>query len=265
MLLALDVGNTNITLGLFRGEEELIRTWRLSTDRERTADEYGSIIVGLLQTADLSHQDVAAMVVACVVPPAAAPLREMARRYFHTDPLFVEPGVRTGIAIVTDNPQEVGADRIANAVSAFGRHGGPAVVVDIGTATTFDAISAKGEYLGGAIAPGIGIASEALFSRTAKLPRVELRRPTHVIGRNTVASIQSGLVFGYAALIDGLVMRLTRELAPPDGEGVRVIGTGGHSDVLADEIRTIQFLEPDLTLDGLRRIWRRNHGKRSRC
>ena len=265
MLLALDVGNTNITLGLFRGEEELVGTWRVGTSSGRTADEYGSIIVALVQAAGLSPRDIAAMVVACVVPQAAGPLREMAQRYFRTDPLFVEPGVRTGIAIVTDNPQEVGADRIANAVSAYGRHGGPAVVVDIGTATTFDAISAKGEYLGGAIAPGIGIASEALFSRTAKLPRVELRRPPHAIGRNTVASIQSGLIFGYAALIDGLVARLSIELAPPAGAGVRVIGTGGHFDVLAEEVQTVQFVEPDLTLDGLRRIWHRNHGKRSRC
>ena len=264
MLLALDVGNTNVTLGLFRGEEPLIGTWRLRMDRERTADEYGSLIVGLLQAEEVTRRDVTDLVIACVVPPAATPLREMARRYFQVDPMFLEPGVRTGIAIVTDNPQEVGADRIANAVSVYARHGGPALVVDIGTATTFDAISEKGEYLGGVIAPGIAIAAEALFARTAKLPRVELRRPAQVIGRNTVASIQSGLVFGYAALIDGLVARIISELAPPAGDGVRVIGTGGHSEALAREIRSIQIVEPDLTLDGLRRIWARNRAGRAR-
>ena len=263
MLLALDIGNTNITIGLFR-EDRLLGTWRLSTARERSADEYGPLILGLLKTAGLDPAEVTDLVVASVVPPAVAPIREMARRYFAVEPLLVEPGVRTGIPILTDNPQEVGADRIANAASAFARHGGPTVVVDLGTAVTFDAISAKGEYLGGVIAPGLGIAAEALFARTARLPRVELRRPAQVIGRNTIASVQSGLIFGYAALIDGIVARLTTELAPPDGEGVKVIGTGGHSDAVAEETRSIQVVESDLTLDGLRRIWSRNHGGRAR-
>ncbi len=263
-LLVLDIGNTTITAGAFLGES-LAGPWRVSTRRERSADEYGILLHGLLRAAGLDPAGVGAVIVSCVVPPVVATVTEMAQRYFGTEPLFVEPGVKTGIAILTENPQEVGADRIVNAVSAFARHGGPAIVVDFGTATTFDAVSARGEYLGGVIAPGIGIAAEALFTRAAKLPRVDIRRPRQVIGRNTVASIQSGLLLGYAALVDGIVRRMAAELAPPAGEGVVVLATGGHAATLAGECQTIQQVEPDLTLDGLRRIWERNVPGRPRC
>ncbi|MFQ5700458.1 MAG: type III pantothenate kinase [Acidobacteriota bacterium] len=258
MLLAVDVGNTHTTLGLFGDDSRLDGTWRISTDRERTADEYGVAFSSLLQTGGHARAAVSALAIACVVPPAVPPLREMSRRYFGADALLVEPGVRTGIAIRTDTPREVGADRIANAVAAHERYGSPVVVVDLGTAITLDAISEAGDYLGGIIAPGMAIAAEALFARAAKLPRVELRAPEQVIGKNTVASIRSGLVYGFASLIDGLVERVVRELAPPEGRGVRVISTGGHSALLADEVKRIESSEPDLTLHGIHCIWTRN-------
>jgi type III pantothenate kinase len=262
-LLVLDAGNTQVTIGVWRGEA-LSGPWRLATIHERTADEYGILVGGLLEHAGIAPRDLEGVALCCVVPPLLAPLTEMARGRLALEALVVEPGVRTGISIQTDHPLEVGADRIVNAVAAFGRHGGPALVVDFGTATTVDAVSARGEYLGGAIAPGVGIASEALFARASRLPRVEIRRPRQVIGRNTVAAIQSGLVHGYASLIDGLVRRMASELAPPDGSGVRVIATGGLAPAIAGECVTLERIEPDLTLDGLRRVWERNRTSRTR-
>jgi type III pantothenate kinase len=263
-LLVLDIGNTAISVGVFLGDR-LHGPWRLSSRRERSADEYGILLRGLLQAAEIDPGAVSRIAVSCVVPPVVAAISEMAGRYFGAEPLFVGPGVRTGMPILTDNPHELGADRIVNAVAAFARHGGPTVVVDFGTATTFDAISARGEYVGGVIAPGVSVAAEALFQRAAKLPRVELRKPRQVIGRNTVASIQSGLVHGYAALVDGIVSRMAQELAPPEGKEVTVIATGGHAATMAAECRSFEKVEPDLTLDGLKRIWARNQPGRPRC
>jgi type III pantothenate kinase len=230
----------------------------MGTRHERTGDEYGLLLRGFLSAAQIEPGQIEGVAVSCVVPPVRAAIAEMARQTFSMEPLFIDPGVRTGLPILTDNPQEVGADRIVNAVAAFARHGGPTVVVDFGTATTFDAISARGEYLGGVIAPGVGIAAEALFQHAAKLPRVEITRPRRVIGRNTVSSIQSGLLFGYAGLVNGIVERMRIEMAPPRGDGVQVIATGGHAATIADECPILEIIEPDLTLDGLRRIWERN-------
>lgn len=264
MLLALDIGNTTITAGVYR-DDQLMGPWRLGTRHERSSDEYGLILRGLLSGGGITTDRIQGMAVCCVVPQVRAAIDEMARQIFAVTPLFIEPGIKTGLPILTDNPQEVGADRIVTAVAAYARHGGPTIVVDFGTATTFDAISARGEYLGGAIAPGIGIGAEALFQRTAKLPRVELTCPRHVIGRNTVASIQSGLLNGYAALVEGLVKRMGLELAPPAGKGVKVIATGGHAAALAEPCSVLNTIEPDLTLAGLRLLWNRNRPEAMRC
>ncbi len=257
MLLVLDAGNTTITAGAY--EDQALRgPWRFSSRRERTADEYALILRGLLSGENLAPSQFTGVAVSCVVPPLRTVLEGVCTGLFGVEPLFIEPGVRTGLPIHTDHPQEVGADRIVNAVAALARHGGPAVVVDFGTATTFDAISAEGAYLGGAIAPGIGIAAEALFQRAARLPRVDLVRPERVIGRNTVASIQSGLVYGYASLVEGIAQRMRCELAPPDGEKVAVIATGGLAETIAAECSVVSHVEPELTLEGLRLIWQRN-------
>ncbi len=244
-------------MGVFQGER-LVGPWRMGTLPERTSDEYGLLLRGFLAGEQILPAQVEGLAVSCVVPPVRAAVAEMALRSFSCEPLFIEPGVKTGLPILTDNPQEVGADRIVNAVAAFARHGGPTVVVDFGTATTFDAISARGEYVGGVIAPGVGIAAEALFQHAAKLPRVEIARPRNVIGRNTVASMQSGLLFGYAGLVNGILERMIVEMAPPLGDGVQVIATGGHAATIAGECPRLKTIEPDLTLEGLRRIWERN-------
>lgn len=264
MLLVLDIGNTTITAGVYQGDR-LMGPWRLGTRHEQSSDEYGLILRGLLSAGGVTTDQVGGIAICCVVPQVRAAMDEMARRIFEVTPLFIEPGIKTGLPILTDNPQEVGADRIVTAVAAFARHGGPTIVVDFGTATTFDAISARGEYLGGVIAPGIGIGAEALFQRAAKLPRVELTRPRQVIGRNTVAAIQSGLIHGYAALVEGLVQRIGLELAPPAGEGVKVVATGGHGATLADTCPVLSTMEPDLTLAGLRLLWNRNRPEAMRC
>jgi type III pantothenate kinase len=253
MLLTLDVGNTNVTLGVFDGRE-LKATWRFASDVERLPDEYGVLILSLLQHEGLSPEDVTEAVMACVVPDLEPVYEQICRRYFNIHPLHVGTGVRTGLKILYDTPRDVGADRVADAVAAIHEYGPPLIVVDLGTATVFDAINTEGEYLGGAIAPGLGIASEALFRRAAKLYRVELELPKSVIGRNTITAIQSGILFGYVGLIEGIVARMQEEL----GGQAKVIGTGGYAEIIARETKVIDQVNQNLTLDGLRMIHEMN-------
>jgi type III pantothenate kinase len=253
MLLCIDIGNTNITLGLFEGAA-LGPRWRLSTEHERMPDEFGLQVTGLLALAGKSPADIGGVAIASVVPPLTGRWIETCRIYLKTNPLVVDAGVRTGVKIRYEDPRAVGADRIVDAAAAFRLYGGPACIVDLGTATTFDAISAEGEYLGGAIAPGIGVAAQALFQRTAKLPRVEISRPPAAIGRNTIHALQSGLLFGYVGLVEGMVARFREELGPE----MKVIGTGGEVELLARETKVIEILAPWLTLDGLRMIYEMN-------
>jgi len=259
MLLAIDVGNTNITFGLFRGQK-LQRTWSLSTDIHRTAAEYEIQIDSLFQRAGHSPVEVDAVVIGNVVPPLQAPYEEVVRNLFGLSPYRVSAvNGDTGLKILVDNPAEVGADRIANAVACSCHYGGPAIVVDMGTATTFDVISADGAYMGGAIAPGLQIASEALFERAAKLPRVELVPPPSPIGRNTVHAMQSGTVFGYVGLVRGLIHRLREELREDADAEPRVIATGGLASAIARHSGVIDVVDPHLTLEGLRLLYLRNH------
>ena len=253
MLLAVDIGNTETVVGVFR-DGELAWRWRMATDPERTADELALLFGGFLQQQGLSFdRNVTGVVLSSVVPSSTQAMREMVSRYFRFPAVVVEPGVKTGVAVATDNPKEVGADRIVNALAAFEQYGGPAIVVDFGTATTFDVVSEKGEYLGGAIAPGVQLAARALFDHTALLPLVELSAPSSVIGKNTVDSVQSGLVFGYASMIDGMVERISKELGSPT-----VIATGGLAPMVIGECRTIDHHEPWLTLEGLRLVYEKN-------
>ncbi|HLC05134.1 MAG TPA: type III pantothenate kinase [Anaerolineales bacterium] len=253
MLLAIDIGNTNITLGLYP-EKEITHAWRLATAHERMPDEYGLQLLGLLEHADCAPGMIEAIALASVVPPLTGTFVHACRMYLNRSPFVVDAGVKTGVRIRYEDPKSVGADRVADAAAVKQFYGGPACIVDFGTATTFDAISREGDYLGGAIAPGIGIASEALFQRTAKLPRVDLARPSAAIGRNTVTAIQSGLVFGYVGLVEGMVARFRAEL----GQDMHVIGTGGLAELITAETDVIQHLAPWLTLDGLRIIWELN-------
>lgn len=254
MILVMDIGNTNIVLGVYDGKK-LISYWRIATDKNKTADEYGLTIVQLFLYEHLKVEEVDGIIISSVVPPIMYSIEHMCRKYFNHNPLIVGPGIKTGMNIKYDNPKEVGADRIVNAVAAYELYGGPDIIIDFGTATTFCAVSAKGEYLGGAIAPGIKIASDALFERTARLPRVELVKPDTVIAKNTVNSIQSGIIYGYIGLVDYMVRRMAMEL---DSVKPHVIATGGLARLIATESETIEVVNGLLTLEGLRIIYQRN-------
>lgn len=253
MILALDVGNTNVTIGLFEGAT-LTRHWRLRTVHDQTADEWGILLRNLLSIGELRLEDVDGIIIASVVPPLDSTLAAMSRQYFDRQPMFVTSDTDTGLRILYDNPREVGADRIVNGVAAFHSYGGPCIVVDLGTAITFDAVSANAEYLGGIICPGIAMSVQGLFSRTARLPLVDFKEPDRLIGANTVASMQSGLYYGVIGMIDGIVERLKAQL----GADTKTIATGGQSELILSGSRHLNLADADLTLRGLQLIWQRN-------
>jgi type III pantothenate kinase len=252
MILALDVGNTNITIGLFEGEK-LERNWRLRTVHDQTSDEWGILLRNLFTLGGLESVDVEGIIISSVVPPLDSSLAAMAQRYFQREAHFVTCHTNTGLRILYDNPREVGADRIVNSVAAYERYGGPCVVVDLGTAITFDAISANAEYLGGVICPGIGISVQGLFSRTARLPLVDFRQPESLIGTNTVMSMQSGLYYGTIGMIDGIVERMAQHLGPD----TKTVATGGQAELIIAGSKYLEHSDPDLTLEGLQLIWKR--------
>ncbi|MBC8591251.1 type III pantothenate kinase [Wansuia hejianensis] len=256
MLLVIDVGNTNIVFGVYEGKK-LLYDWRIATVRDRTSDEYGILIKEMFSYQGLKTEDVENIIISSVVPPLMYTLPNMSIKYFNIDPIVVGPGIKTGIDIKYDNPKEVGADRIVNAVAGYEKYGGPLIIVDFGTAITFDAISEQGDYLGGIITPGIKISSEALFLRTAKLPKVEIAKPDRVIGKNTVNSIQSGLVYGYIGLTDHIIEKMIEEMSKGNKK-VEVIATGGFSSLITSESKYINKIDKLLTLEGLRIIYERN-------
>lgn len=253
MILVVDVGNTNIVLGLYDGDD-LLHHWRLSTNRSATVDEYGMMIHNLFSHAGIKAHQVEGVMISSVVPPLIYVLENLCHKYLKKPPMFVGPGIKTGLNIRYENPKEVGADRIVNAVAAIELYGSPCIVVDFGTATTFDYIDERGQYIGGAVAPGIGISTEALYQRAAKLPRIELARPKSVVGRTTVTSMQAGIIFGFAGQVDGIVERIKEEF----GTNPTVIATGGLAEMISAESRTIQQVNPLLTLQGLQMIYKKN-------
>jgi type III pantothenate kinase len=256
MLLTIDIGNTNVNIGVFDGSK-LKGTWKIATGVHRMPDEYASLLLNLFDRQGINTSQIKGAILCSVVPPLVGVFEEVCRRYLKVLPLVVESGVKTGVRICLDNPREVGADRVVNAVAAHQMYGGSVIVIDLGTATTFDAVSEEGDYLGGAIAPGIAIATEALFTRTAALPRVELTHPKRAVGRNTVEAMQSGIVFGYAGLIEGIVARIQQEMVGK----AKVVATGGYAELLARETPVIEVVSPDLTLIGLRLIYEMNKVK----
>jgi type III pantothenate kinase len=264
MLLALDVGNTNTVLGLYKldgTEPALVAHWRVTTHRAQTVDEYGVFFVNLFEMNGMAPSDVRHIIISSVVPPVDSTLRQVCEEYFHVEPMFVEPGIKTGLPMLIDNPTELGADRIADCIAAYEKYGGPCIVVDFGTATKFEAISERGEYLGGAISPGLGLSADALFSRAARLYRVDIKRPAKVIGTNTITHLQSGLYFGYIGLVDGILERMIAELgAKPKS----VVATGGLARMIAADSRFITEIDEMLTLDGLRILFERNRTPRGR-
>ena len=256
MLLAIDVGNSNNVIGLFAGEK-LLTHWRIRTERARTSDEYWILIKEFILLNDVETETIDEIIIACVVPPLIPILKEMSRKYFSCEPLVVGPGVKTGISILYKNPAEVGADRIVNSVAAYEKYGGPLIIVDFGTATTFDVVSKRGEYLGGAIFPGVQLSLEALFKNAAKLPRVEMAKPERVIGKSTTESIHSGTIYGFVSMIDGMVLKIQEELQ----QKARVVATGGIVDLIASGTKSIDTIDPFLTLEGLRIVHQRNQGQ----
>jgi type III pantothenate kinase len=267
MLLTLDVGNTNTVLGLYKLDEpdpatqKLVAHWRVTTHLKQTADEYGVLFLNLFAMQQVQASEIEAIIISSVVPPIETTLRRVSERYFKVKPMFIEPGIRTGMPILVDNPAELGADRLVNGVGAFAKYGGPVVVVDFGTATTFDVVTAQGEYVGGVIAPGLGISADALFARAARLSRVDIKKPAKVIGTNTIGHMQSGLFYGYIGLVDGILERMLSEMAigekPP-----KVVATGGLARLIVEDSKYIDLVDDMLTLDGLRLVYEKNRAQK---
>ena len=255
MLLVFDIGNSNIVLGTYEGKK-LLRHWRISTDRSKTGDEYGMLINNLFRYQGIRMTDIDAIIISSVVPPLMVPMVKMSERYFHIHPLVVGPGIKTGVRLKYENPREIGADRIVNVVGAYEQYGGPLIVIDIGTATTFDVVADNGDFLGGVIAPGLGSSADALFQRAAKLPRIELVTPKNVICRNTITGMQAGIIFGYVGQIDEIVRRIKQEMCTE----MKVVATGGYARMISRESQTIDKIDHFLTLTGLRVLYERNSG-----